>query len=250
MKYLKYFENINTDQNKNIEVGQTWKSLEDSNIYTITNIRDNIVYIHAFDKAKSNKLSFNLDKFIDLFELVENAYDGINLDFNKLLYQEDGSIIGCYFITKEDEKTIEIMNILEYPSDKTVFMDSAKPFKIDIKNTKLPKSQITILKEDEYRNGFFYIKIPYWLYKKDLDNLKIKRISTELKRLSLKVNDIFKLNDKLVDNNLESYFKNAYFDDKTSKKLIPYYRDYYINKSKQRKEYKDSFFKNKDTNLS
>ncbi len=235
MKYLKYFENVDLEKVKP-EAGQTWRSKKDGTMFSVLGIKNNNVNIHSFGAANLSRTSVSIDEFIERFELVKNLYDGIILDFNKSLYQEDKSIIGCYFITKDDEKMLNVLNVLETRIETSLGMDNAIPFKIQVKNAKLPKSQIEILKEDEIHKGFFYIKIPYWLYKKNSEDLKIKRIDNDLKRLSLKTGDLYQIVDQLQDPNLEDYFKNAYLDAKTSTRLIKYYRELSLRISKEREE--------------
>lgn len=242
MKYLKYFENINTDnidntENHIIKIDQTWKSLKDSRIVTVIRVdnEQNKVSIYSYDNSKTDKRTMmNIKDFLESYELIENIFNDIELKFKSSIYLEDRSIVGCYFITKEEAKFIEILNVLEYREEGSIYQDEAIPFTIDIKKTKLPKSQIEILKEDEHRKGFFYIKIPYWLYKKNSEELKIKRIGTDLKRLSMKSNDMIKLADDLQDPDVIKYFKNGYFDNKTSTNLIQYYKDNSIRLKLQR----------------
>lgn len=104
--------------------------------------------------------------------------DDIELDFNKSEYLEDEkAIIGAYFITKDNDKSIEVMNIKEFPSQTAVYMDGSMPYSVTFHKTILPKSQIEIISDVEGKPGFFYIKIPYWLFQTKKDDLFIKRVS-------------------------------------------------------------------------
>jgi hypothetical protein len=47
---------------------------------------------------------------------------------------------------------------------------------LNVKKVKLPKSQIEILSDVEGKEGFNFIKIPYWLYKKLEFDLKVERV--------------------------------------------------------------------------
>lgn len=98
-------------------------------------------------------------------------------DFYKTTYNpDDKSIVGAYMITGEDDKTIQVMNIKEMARENRIFMDNAQEYNLNIQKFNLPKSQIEVLGKDEDMDGFNYIKIPYWLYKKMIDQLEVIRI--------------------------------------------------------------------------
>ena len=98
-------------------------------------------------------------------------------DFNKTTYiPEDKSIVGAYMITGEDNNSIQVMNIKEMARENRIFMDNAQEYNLNIQKFDLPKSQVEILGKDEEMEGFNYIKIPYWLYKKMIDQLEVIRI--------------------------------------------------------------------------
>ena len=127
-------------------------------------------------------------KYIKEFRIFEdvnkNMYsnrlsgeDDLELDFNKSEYLEDEkAIIGAYFITKDSDKSIEVMNIKEFASETATFMDGSTPYLVSFHKVTLPKSQIEILEEVEGKPGFFFIKIPYWLFQTKKDDLYIKRV--------------------------------------------------------------------------
>lgn len=103
-------------------------------------------------------------------------------DFYKTIFNpEDKSLIGAYMITGETDKMVDILNIKEYKSDKGIYMDGADPYTIQIHRTKLPKSQIEILSSVEGKEGFEFIKMPYWLYKKMPTELGVKRLTNKRK---------------------------------------------------------------------
>jgi hypothetical protein len=98
-------------------------------------------------------------------------------DFNKTTYvPEDKSIVGAYMITGEDDNSIQILNIKEMARENSIFMDNAQPYYLNVQEFNLPKSQITVLDEVKDMEGFNYIKIPYFLYKKMIDQLEIIRL--------------------------------------------------------------------------
>jgi hypothetical protein len=55
-------------------------------------------------------------------------------------------------------------------------MDNAQDYYLNIQKFNLPKSQVEVLGEVEGMEGFNYIKIPYFLYKKMIDQLEVIRI--------------------------------------------------------------------------
>lgn len=125
-------------------------------------------------------------------------------DFYKTVFNpEDKSLIGAYMITGESDKMVDILNIKEFQSDKGVYMDNSDPYTIQIHRTKLPKSQIERLGPVEGKEGFEFIKMPYWLYKKMPTELGVKRL-TNRRKINFtydqyRSNDFFKeLNDPNV----------------------------------------------------
>lgn len=122
----------------------------------------------------------------DLSEQEEETKDetSITPDFFKNVYNpDDKSIVGAYTIYDETDKMVELLNITERLTQKGIYMDGAEPYNIKIHKVKLPKSQIEILGPVEGKEGFQYIKIPYWLFKKQSDDLSVKRYP-KLKRIT------------------------------------------------------------------
>jgi hypothetical protein len=148
-------------------------------------------------------------------------------DFNKLVYiPEDKAMVGAYMIVGESDKMIDILNIHEQLDNSGLFMDGAESYNIYIYFSKLPKSQIEILGPVEGREGFVFIKIPYWLYKKMSKELSIKRY-TKKKRLSIARSQINGDYLKLInDPNVEIYF-NIIDTDETSRRRFKSYQRHY-----------------------
>jgi hypothetical protein len=127
------------------------------------------------------KIDHNEDLNEQEEESTEETPD-LSRDFYKTVYNpEDKSLIGAYMITGETDKMIDILNIKEFKSDKGMYMDGADPYTIQINKVKLPKSQVEILGPVEGKEGFDYIKIPYWLFKKLSIELNVKRLSNKRK---------------------------------------------------------------------
>jgi hypothetical protein len=148
-------------------------------------------------------------------------------DFNKLVYlPEEKAMIGAYMITKDLPNMIEVLNIKEFLDNSGLFMDGAESYNIYIYFSKLPKSQIEILGPVEGKEGFVYIKIPYWLYKKNVEGLGIKR-SLVKKRLSIARSQVYGDYLKLInDPNVEKYFFEVDKDESSRQRFKSYQRHY------------------------
>jgi hypothetical protein len=144
-------------------------------------------------------------------------------DFNKITFiPEDKSIVGAYMITGEDDKTIDILNIKETHPENKYYMDGAKVYHLNIKKVKLPKSQIEILSDVEDKDGFNYIKIPYWLYKKLEFDLKVERLGGK-KRLDITARQSKDKNflTQISDPNVERYI-SVVNPDKSGMDMLKY----------------------------
>ena len=148
-------------------------------------------------------------------------------DFNKLVYlPEEKAMIGAYMITKDLPNMIEVLNIKEFLDNSGLFMDGAESYNIYIYFSKLPKSQIEILGPVEGKEGFEYIKIPYWLYKKNVEGLSIKR-SLVKKRLSISRSQVYGDYLKQInDPNVEKYFY-VVDTDEGSRQRFKFYQKHY-----------------------
>jgi hypothetical protein len=148
-------------------------------------------------------------------------------DFNKLVYlPEEKAMIGAYMIVGDSGTMIDVLNIYEQLDRSGLFMDGAESYNIDIHFAKLPKSQIEMLGPVEGKEGFEFIKIPYWLYKKMSKELSIRRY-TKLKRLSISRGQVNNYFLKLLNNpNVEKYFNIIDTDDVSQQRFKSYQRHY------------------------
>ena len=122
-------------------------------------------------------LQENIHRIKEVMGVISEQENYSMFDFNKITFiPEDKSIVGDYMITGEDDKTIDILNIKENHPENKFYMDNAKLYHLNVKKVKLPKSQIEILGDVEGKEGFNFIKIPYWLYKKLEFDLKVERV--------------------------------------------------------------------------
>ena len=152
-------------------------------------------------------LQENIHRIKEVMGVISEQENSPMFDFNKITFiPEDKSIVGAYMITGEDDKTIDILNIKETHPENRYYMDNAKVYHFSIKNTKLPKSQIEILSDVEGKEGFNYIKIPYWLYKKLEFDLKVERLEGK-KRLNITARQSKDKNflTQISDPNVERY---------------------------------------------
>lgn len=132
----------------------------------------------------------------------------LNLSYYKSLYlPEEKSFIGSYIVSDDSQlNTIEIINIIENEFDGRMFVDGSRPFTIEIHKIKLPKSQVEIIGDVEGNEPFKYVKLPYWLYKKNKDVLRIQKIEGEKRFAPNKSNDRPDFIQKLQDKHIEDYF--------------------------------------------
>jgi len=139
---------------------------------------------------------------------------------------EEKAMVGAYMITGDNGKMIEVLNIKEFLDNSGLFMDGAESYNIYIYFSKLPKSQIEILGPVEGKEGFEFIKIPYWLYKKNVEGLSIKR-SLVKKRLSIARSQVYGDYLKLInDPNVEKYFFEVDKDESSRQRFKSYQRHY------------------------
>lgn len=109
-------------------------------------------------------------------------------DFYKKVYNpEDKTIDAWYYVKSETSTQVVILNIQEKEKSGSEWANGALDYFLRVKEIKLPKSQIKVLLHDENRPGYFLMKIPYWLFKKNED-LEITRIPV-LKKFSIKPDD-------------------------------------------------------------
>jgi hypothetical protein len=148
-------------------------------------------------------------------------------NFNKLVYlPEERAMIGAYMVTGDNGKMIEVLNIKEILDNSGLFMDGAESYNIYIFFSKLPKSQIEMLGPVEGKEGFEFIKIPYWLYKKNVEGLSIRR-SLVKKRLSISRSQVYGDYLKQInDPNVEKYFFTVDKDDASRQRFKSYQRHY------------------------
>jgi hypothetical protein len=123
------------------------------------------------------KLQEDIHRIKEVMGVISEQDVNPSYDFNKTTYiPEDKSIVGAYMITGEDDNSIQILNIKEVVRENSIFMDNAQPYNLNVQQFNLPKSQVTVLGKVDGMEGFNYIKIPYFLYKKMIDQLDIVRL--------------------------------------------------------------------------
>jgi hypothetical protein len=168
--------------------------------------------------ASGGSGQYSAPLFGDMKENDEEK-NGQGFNFFKSIYNpEDKSYIAAYkIIDDSSDKFIEVLNIHENEVGR-IYMDGKETYEISIFKFKLPKSQIKILDDDTGFTGFKFIKIPYWLVKKDPTQYKIKRLNKK-KRLSKKYNYPFPSLSKDVDDNVVDYITTTDGDKESIKKI-------------------------------
>jgi hypothetical protein len=169
--------------------------------------------------GSSSAGGFAAPLFGDMKEQGDNS-ESTNYNFFKEIYDPNTkSLIAAYKIVNDtNEKFIEVLNIHEiYTEDKT-FFDKKFPYDIKIFKFRLPKSQIEILDEETGKEGFKFIRIPYWLVKKEPEQYKIKRKDIS-KRLDNKYNSPQKNLEGKVDDSVVEYISTLDGDKQSLRKI-------------------------------
>ena len=138
--------------------------------------------------------------------------------YKSIFNTDDKSYTAAYKIVDDSsDKFIEVLNIQENEVGR-MFFDKKETYVISIYKFILPKSQINILDDDTGFEGFKFIKIPYWLVKKDPQQYKIKRLNKK-KRLANKYN--YPVDDLLnkVDDDVVDYIKVTDGDKESIRKI-------------------------------
>lgn len=151
----------------------------------------------------------------DMLDSEEENDDEIKddeiFDFYHTTYEpETKSIVGAYYIVDDLPKQIVILNNQEYINEDTFYGDGAEPIKLAIKTVKLPKSQIEILDSVEGMENFFFIRMPYWLFKKNGNDLQIVRVND-----SKRIYNFYVFNDHKYKNDILDIVNQTYDDEIT-----------------------------------
>lgn len=168
--------------------------------------------------ASGGSGQYSAPLFGDMKENDEEK-NGQELNFYKSVYNpDDKSYVAAYkIIDDSSDKFIEVLNIHENEVGR-IYMDGKETYEISVFKFKLPKSQIKILDEDTGFSGFKFIKIPYWLVKKDPTQYKIKRLNKK-KRLSRKYSYPIDSLSKYVDDDVVDYITVTDGDKESIKKI-------------------------------
>jgi hypothetical protein len=216
-----------------------------TDVYTVSGAGEkNVTYVR--DSEPDIKLHDTITNFVKNFVKVEKPKpeeprkqiyeddNDIEFKFDEAIYiPGEKAIIAAYLITGEDDNFIDVMNIKELPSNSAFFMDGAVPYAVSINNVKLPKNKVLVLDSVDGKEGFSYIKLPYWLYKENPDlTIKKTRVGNKkLKRLDLRDNSLGdkELMSKFKDPNVEKYFKGSNPDERTLQ-LVKIYKTQFANR--------------------
>jgi hypothetical protein len=216
MKYIKMFEAYEMPPRP--DTNSKWIKVGEEDTYTVLGSGDKLVsYVN--DSEPNNKIESRIVDFIKEFEEIKppvkeepkpGIYKDIELDFNKSIFVPvENVIIAPYMIIKDNDSSIEVLNIKEYASQTSSFWDEATPYSVTFHRVTLPKSQVTILDDVDGKEGFSYIRIPYWLYKKSSEDLTVKRVVGTFKKTKrLDIRDAGLSNKDLMRNFKDPYVQN------------------------------------------
>ena len=151
-------------------------------------------------------------------ETIPTEEDDTQFDFYKGVYEPDTkTYVGSYLVGEETPKQLEVYNIIERPDRDAIFVSNHVPYSMSLHKVKLPLSQIEILGDVPGKEGFKFIRMPYWFFKKN-DGLRIQRLN-EKKALYLKGRDRTpEALEKLFDPMFEKYFEQIVYDEVDQKK--------------------------------
>lgn len=229
MRFLQKFKIFESTQELP-EFGTKWINDKGEKIFILRSLDPSFISYYKLSDPEIKRNIRPVDFYSQYKPLDKHIYrDDIEFDFDKATYLSDEkAIIAAYFITKQNEKSIEILNVKEFAADTATFMDNARPYSVTFHKGTLPTSQIAILGEVPEREGFFYVKVPYWLYK-EKPELNIKRIVGDyhhMKRLDLRDRSLG--NNELMSNfkdpNVIKYFAASDKDKRTQQQVINYGR--------------------------
>lgn len=161
--------------------------------------------------------------------------DETKYDFYKGEYiQTDKSFIAAYLMGEEKGKQIEVLNLREYKDNYSMFMNGYVPYSVTTHKTLLPLSQIEILGDVPGKDGFKFIKIPYWLFKKKQDDLKINRLNEKKALYLTSKHRSYDQLEQLFTPEFE-YFYNTISYDETDRKRMEIAKENH-QRTKNRKE--------------
>lgn len=173
-------------------------------------------------------------KWIKRFNENYGEIDGeVKRDFNTTIYSSvDKSIIGAYYLLSESDKSYKVLNVREEENKTKRRMDGTLFYHLYPSIINLPKSNVKIDGEVEDKPGFYWFKIPYWIFKSS-DDLKIMRLKIDKKefdfsRSQVLFNEITDATKKIFTNpQVVEYIKNNY--DGGELKTLRSYIDVYKN---------------------
>jgi hypothetical protein len=205
------------DLNKNISNKFVQDTLSNIKKYELISSYD-INYENKEATASGGSGQYSAPLFGDMKE--EETKNTGDLDFYKSKYNsDDNSFTAAYKIIDDTpEKFIEVLNIHEIYVEGKTFFDKKFPYDIKIFKFRLPKSQIEILDEETGKEGFKFIRIPYWLVKKEPEQYKIKRKDIS-KRLDNKYNAPQKNLEGKVDDSVVEYISTLDGDKQSLRKI-------------------------------
>lgn len=135
------------------------------------------------------------------FNEIQQQYDF----YQSTYIDSEKAVVAAYFVREEYERSLIVLNLQENVMEDRITMSGDKVYWLSPQMVRLPLSQIEIISDVIDRPGFKFIKIPYWLFKKN-PGLEIKRIKggKMISFVKSQINQNFV--DKLEDEKVKEYF--------------------------------------------
>lgn len=107
----------------------------------------------------------------------------VEFNYSKSIYNGDTkTIIIAYYLCGEAGNSYKVKNFQEKISDTAIGLGGTSPYHIVTHTIYLPKAYCKILKTVDGMPEFYYIEIPYWIYKKNIETMAINRWDGKHKR--------------------------------------------------------------------
>ena len=116
-------------------------------------------------------------------KLVESQIEENNPFWKPVFDANNKTMDVAYYLWDETADSYRILNVVE-DIRRGVWASGDKDYLVYPKSAFLPKKFVEKLDAVPDRPGYFFFRVPYWVYKKD-SNLPVKRIATPNKKFSL-----------------------------------------------------------------
>ena len=143
----------------------------------------------------------------------------VEYDFNKGLYEpETKTYVGAYMVGEETPRQLEVYNIKQYPDRDSVYASNHTPYSMTLHKSLLPLSQIEVIGDVPGKEGFKFIRMPYWFFKKNQNDLAIQRFDGQRALYLRKGHRSPEQLEMLFDPMFEKYFEQIVYDEVDQRK--------------------------------